>query len=78
MTTDDTTERYAVYRFAPEDIENRFWLIDTGVGGVWSPNVDNAEWFPSVDAAIDTLYACDLVEPGANWSEHGFLILRMR
>lgn len=70
--------RYAVYRFAPEDIENRFWLTDTGVGGSWSPDVAEAQWFLTHDDAIGTLYACDLVEPGANWSEAGFLILRVR
>lgn len=74
----DDSAKYAVYRFLLEDAENRFWLTDTGVGGSWSPNVDDAEWFDSVDAAIDTLYACDLVAPNTNLSRQGFLILRVR
>jgi hypothetical protein len=78
MPPTTTSEKYAVYRDNVDDAENRFWLVDTGVGGTWSPDVDQAQWFDSHDDAINMLYACDLVEPGANWTEQGFVILRVK
>lgn len=75
------TPKYAVYRrlvdWAADTVEDQHWLVDTGVGGTWSPDVEQAQWFASVDDAIGALYACDLVEPDTNWSEQ-FLILRVK
>lgn len=71
------TPKFAVYRHVEADVENRFWLVDTGVGGTWSSDVEQAQWFDSQDDAIGALYACDLVEPDTNWSEQ-FLILRVK
>ena len=67
-------ERYAVYR----DREGFYWLVDTAIGGTWSPDVDLAQWFFSHVDAVDALYARDLVKPDANWSELGFVIVRLR
>lgn len=38
------------------------WLTDTGVGGSYSFDVDNAAWFGDSIDAVETLIACDLVD----------------
>lgn len=75
-------EKYAVYH------KDQGWLVDTGVGGTWSWNVDDAQWFDGADAAVESLYACDIIEYAheplrsateqPNWVEAGFVIPRVR
>lgn len=67
-------EKYAVYR----DVEGFGWMVDTGVGGTWSWNVDDAEWFNSPEDAIGALYACDIIEMGTDYTEQHFVIVRVK
>jgi len=66
-------ERYAVYR----DREDFYWLVDTAFGSTWSPDVALARRFFSHDDAVNALKAPDLVKPDVNWSDLGFVIVRL-
>ena len=39
------------------------WLTDTGVGGSYSMDIDDAQWFWSDSEAVDTLGATDIATP---------------
>jgi hypothetical protein len=55
------------------------WLIDTGVGGSYSHDVDDAQWFETHDDACETLVATDIVDKSASWPPfHPFVILRIK
>lgn len=57
------------------------WLIDTGVGGSYSFDVSDAQWFESTTDAIDTLKACDLLEASQDadratvWARVGLFLI---
>jgi hypothetical protein len=72
MSTDLTAHKYAVYH------KHQGWLVDTGVGGTWSWNVDDAAWFADAGVAVESLYACDLVERSENPELLGYVFPRMK
>lgn len=76
-------QKWAVYRsHGGDDNSNEMWLTDTGVGGTFSPNVDDAQWFGSWQEACATLVATEMIE---DWQDDrdsmglaGFHILRVK
>lgn len=74
--------KYAVYRHDPLDrgdvVDGFYWLVDTGVGGTWSVDVDEAQWFDSPDDAKAALYACDIVERGHDCEALGYSFPRVK
>jgi len=40
----------------------RGWVVDTGVGGTYAWDVEQAQWHDSVEAGIDELVATDIVD----------------
>jgi hypothetical protein len=47
-------------KWAAYHVENG-WLVDTGVGGTYSFDVDQAQWFDSMMHANDQLVATDIL-----------------
>lgn len=43
------------------------WLVDTGVGGTYSFDVDQAQWFGSEEFAKATLKATDIIPSIKGW-----------
>lgn len=64
--------KFAVYK------DGEYWLTDTGVGGSFSPNVDDAQWWGSPAEAMGSLRECDLIPRDALPSAHGYHILRVK
>jgi hypothetical protein len=57
-------------RWAAHDLE-RGWLVDTGVGGSFDWNVEQAKWWSNTIEAMNELRACEI--PTMN-----ILLLRVR
>jgi hypothetical protein len=70
---DKLGEKYAVYH----DADNHYWLVDSGVGGTWSPDVEDACWWDSPELAINELRATDILGPNDSPVVAGFFILRV-
>jgi hypothetical protein len=64
--------KYAVYK------TGEHWLVDTSVGGTYSPNVDDAKWWTDPAEALNELRACDLVDPWKDAAAFGFQVIRVR
>ncbi len=78
LTVPAGTPRFAAYN---EHLGG--WLVDSGVGGTFSFNVDDACWWESFDAAMDELVECELVTVERSPSRRpavpsGWTILRVR
>lgn len=74
-------KKFAIYRHDPLErwlVDGFYWLVDTGVGGTWSTNVDQAEWFDSPEDAIEALHACDIVERAVDPRTLGFFFPRVQ
>lgn len=56
------------------------WVADTGVGGTFSWNADDAKWWDSEDAAISELVACDLLDPSVHHRSaiQTYVVVRVR